>query len=558
MDLWIHFVIYHQYPSDMMNLSDEYYKSNISQNNNIPIKLQIFEKLCNNIERENTIHDIILENKFIKLIDRIHDKYPLLYMPTFIDDLIDGVFSNVLVRKYDLNSMVELEYIKTNMLKLNGVRDKSSCAKINNLKKKNWKSIYDNLNYYMNKYNDGLKMMYYNNLLISLIIFQLFLNGGKINYGMLFSNIKSILMKNIALLPIYKNKQMVQDFTQHVENLNCDGFNKIIAELDDLGHVCYHVNENVQLVNPVNKVFDDILIILYETKNGLAYYQLYKKLINKNLILKLIPSIMLIDSMIIELEESNKLISKKGFSYGRPYTDHLFLKTNYDVLTSSITSFPHRKFYGRSINKITFISELLKLHIGDFEDDDDQVTRISGLFLADASILKVPHEDHDQFDFAVELSKYDKQSSISNMLKKINIATSCNLLHIKVMINEKLTDDVFNKLLIQLPKNDHLLIFTFCDISLKIENKILGHDNIDIMNKCMFESCLNNIITIPCRLGSLARIKYGDYAGKHARVDSINYESALASVMIIPEIDVTVPIDALEEINAKCPHFDNV
>ena len=541
----------------MMNLSDEYYENSISENNNPPIKLQKFEKLCNNIEHENTIHGIILENKFIKLIDRIHDKYPLLYMPTFIDDLIDGVFSNVLVRKYDLNSMVELEYIKTNMLKLNGARDKSSCAKINNLDKKNWKSIYDNLNYYMNKYNDELKMMYYNNLLISLIIFQLFLNGGKMDYGMLFSDIKSILMKNITLLPIYKNKQIVREFTQHVENLNGDEFNKIIAELDDLGHICYHVNENVQLVNPVNKVFDDILIILHETKNGLAYYQLYKKLINKNLILKLIPSIMLIDSMIIELEKSNKLICKKGFSYGRPYNDHLFLKTNYDVLTSSITSSPHRKFYGRNMSKITFISELLKLHIGDFEDDDDQVTRISGLFLADANILKVPHEDHDQFDFAVELSKYDKQSSISNMLKKINIPSSCNLLHIKVMINEKLTEDIFNNLLIQLPKNEHLLIFTFCDISLKIENKILGHDNIDIMNKRMFESCLNNIITIPCRLGSLVRIKYGDYTGKHARVDSINYESALASVMIIPEIDVTVPVDALEEINAKCPHFDN-
>ena len=497
MDLCTHFVIYHQYPSDMMNLSDEYYENSISQNNDPPIKLQIFEKLCNNIERENTIHDIILENKFIKLIDRIHDKYPLLYMPTFIDDLIDGVWSNVLVRKYDLNSMVELEYIKTNILKLNGVRDKSSCAKVNNLEKKNWKSIYDNLNYYMNKYNDGLKMMYYNNLLISLIIFQLFLNGGKMNYDMLFSNIKSILMKNIALLPIYKNKQIVREFTQHVENLNGDEFNKIIVELDDLGHICYHVNENVQLVNPVNKVFDDILIILHETKNGLAHYQLYKKLINKNLILKLIPSIMLIDSMIIELEKSNKLICKKGFSYGRPYTDHLFLKTNYDVLTSSITSFPHRKFYGRNVSKIVFISELLKLHIGDFEDDDDQVTRISGLFLADANILKVPHEDHDQFDFAVELSKYDKQSSISNMLKKIKIPLPCNLLHIKVMINEKLTDDVFNNLLIQLPKNEHLLIFTFCDISLKIENKILGHDNIDIMNKRMFESCLNNMITIP-------------------------------------------------------------
>ena len=57
-----------------------------------------------------------------------------------------------------------------------------------------------------------------------------------------------------------------------------------------------------------------------------------------------------------------------------------------------------------------------------------------------------------------------------------------------------------------------LIIFTFNPIlSLKIENMIIGYDNIDIVNEKILRQWIGNEIIIPCRIGSLARIRYGGF-----------------------------------------------
>ena len=106
------------------------------------------------------------------------------------------------------------------------------------------------------------------------------------------------------------------------------------------------------------------------------------------------------------------------------------------------------------------------------------------------------------------------------------------------MISETITNSIFDQIPI---------------LSLKIENMIIGYDNIDIVNEKILRQWIGNEIIIPCRIGSLARIRYGDYVGRYARVDSINYESGMASVMILPDTDATVFIGTLEEIKDKCP-----
>ena len=59
-------------------------------------------------------------------------------------------------------------------------------------------------------------------------------------------------------------------------------------------------------------------------------------------------------------------------------------------------------FRGREISPDKFIEELLELEKGDLGDEDDQVTRLAGLVLAESAKLQTPHEDIKEFDGRVK------------------------------------------------------------------------------------------------------------------------------------------------------------
>ena len=547
---------YQFHKCDKLNFDDAYYKNRIfPDKSNIVQDSNSFQKLCKKYNLTETVHDIIYEEKFIEIIDKIHNKYPLLFMPTFIEEFMGGVWSKTLIDKYDLNTPFELDYIKTAILKLHGKRKKNVDAKSLNLLNNEWRNTYDFLTQYCKKYEKLLLMMYYHDLIISIIILHLFSNDrNEIDSNLIIHNIKSIVKENIGLLRISDNKEISDGFITYVDSLTINDYNDIFLHLRNLNHISYNSSKTIKLIKNSNKISEDILQFLDESENGLTYFQLYRKLVGDNLILKLIPSVKLIDMIIKEYEKTEKITRKQGFWIGRPYNDQLFLKTKYETTIKNKSNKYNRKFFGRKINSNLFINELLQLQKGDFEDVDDQVTRIAGIFISDSNSLMAPHENHDIFDFAVDISNYKPKNINSNIFDGIDLNAEYKIIHVKIMISETITNSIFDKIRAQLPNNEHLIIFTFNSIfSLKIENMIIGHDNIDIVNEKILRRWIGNEIIIPCRIGSLARIRYGDYVGRYARVDSINYESGMASVMILPDTDATVFIGTLEEIKDKCP-----
>ena len=547
---------YQFHKCDKLNFDDEYYKNRIFPDKpNVLQDSNSFQKLCKKYNLTKTVHDIIYEERFIEIIDKIHNKYPLLFMPTFIEEFIGGVWSKTLIDKYDLNTPFELDYIKTAILKLHGKRKKNVNAKSLNLLNNEWRNTYDFLTQCCKKYEKLLLIMYNHDLIISIIILYLFSNDSdEIDSNLIIQDIKSIVKENIGLLRISDNKEISDGLITYVDSLTSNDYDDIFLHLHNLNHISYNSSKTIKLIKNSNKISEDILQFLDESENGLTYFQLYRKLAGDNLILKLIPSVKLIDMIIKEYEKTEKITRKQGFWIGRPYNDQLFLKTKYETIIKNKSNKYNRKFFGRTINSDLFVNELLQLQKGDFEDVDDQVTRIAGIFISDSNSLMGPHENHDIFDFAVDVSNYKPKNINSNIFDGIDLNAEYKIIHVKIMISETITNSIFDKIRAQLPNNERLIIFTFNPIlSLKIENMIIGYDNIDIVNEKILRQWIGNEIIIPCRIGSLARIRYGDYVGRYVRVDSINYESGMASVMILPDTDATVFIGTLEEIKDKCP-----
>ena len=77
---------------------------------------------------------------------------------------------------------------------------------------------------------------------------------------------------------------------------------------------------------------------------------------------------------------------------------------------------------------------------GDFEDDDDQVTRIAGLILVATQNLITESEERPEFDFAVDMTSFSPDDKESFKMFR-GIEPNCKIIHVKVMINEDVTVD---------------------------------------------------------------------------------------------------------------------
>ena len=110
-------------------------------------------------------------------------------------------------------------------------------------------------------------------------------------------------------------------------------------------------------------------------------------------ILKLIPGMNIFDASLDELDRQN-LIHKEQLGY-QQNNFQIFLSADFKKIESDIKYLENTgniPFKGREITPEKFISELLELEKGDFDDHDDQVTRIAGLVLAESVKLQSAHE----------------------------------------------------------------------------------------------------------------------------------------------------------------------
>ena len=126
--------------------------------------------------------------------------------------------------------------------------------------------------------------------------------------------------------------------------------------------------------------------------------------------------------------------------------DYQKIEQKVKELESDETKIPFR---GREISPDKFIEELLELEKGDFGGEDDQVTRLAGLVLAESAKLQTPHEDIKEFDFRVDIKNYNFRPEQLERMSKLDFKINSEIIHVKVML-----EDILNlKAAVEISKN---------------------------------------------------------------------------------------------------------
>lgn len=500
--------------------------------------------------------EIIDQEKFISIAEKVHLKYPLLFLPTFIDDFMNGVWTRELIVKYDINDYLDFNYLQNKILNFKGKRKKQRSLIVfkDNYKQNNWKEQYDFLKQHCKIFANQFQKIYNNDLLSAIIIFYLFEKNTAQYTKTIFENIKNIVDTYIKIIPIRDDENLVNAFLEFISELSIKQLDDLIANLKKQDYINYNAYEKqIQLYFGIDELTIEILEFLKMHPDGVAHRRLQKHLITKNQILRLVPSVELIEGLILKMRQSNLIIVKQALGQrAQPFENQIFLQNNYTTKIESIkeeVQVQKRKFFGRTIDPDTFIEELLKLNKGDFQDTDDQVTRLAGLVLAESDMLMAPHEKLDIFDFAIDLSDYHFRPEQIEVMNEINFRITGNILHAKVMISETVTEEIIQQIKEKLPQGEQAIIFTFTEISLDILKLIPTDSSIQFIDKTGIQAWLKITNVLPSRSGWIVKIRYGDHMNKLAKINSINYESGLASIIIIPTLEESnVFIGSLEEL----------
>ncbi|MDI1495502.1 MAG: hypothetical protein K8823_810 [Cenarchaeum symbiont of Oopsacas minuta] len=269
----------------------------------------IFKNSCKLSNFESSIDDVIPNEQFIDMMNKLHENWPLLYFPRFIEDFINGVSDNTIIIDYDLNNSDNLNKKIKKILNLNCNRQKGGNSKSINLKNNMWNSIYHALCFQCNKFKIPLKFIYFNDLIISFITFYYFQK----NHIPKLNNFNLYVKSNLKLLPTRNSNMITQNFCTYLNQISENDFKIIIHQLHDLPYTLKNSRDNISA---------NILNILNHD-GELQYHKLYTKLIRKHIIFKYVRSHIWMDPIIEQLVESKQILRCNGYAKARPHRDVL-------------------------------------------------------------------------------------------------------------------------------------------------------------------------------------------------------------------------------------------
>jgi len=524
---------------------------------NIDSNTGLFEQLCSKKIKKLNFEpsELVEQNKFITIVDRINIRYPFLVFPIFIQDLMSGWYSATILEKYHLRNFLELHYIVENILKIKGKRIKGVRPNTLELNLKNLKckQTYDLIIKNSLIFKDELEEILNKNLLRAFIILHLFEKIEGVTKIEISENIFNIVEKHKSRINIFSDKPILISFYKYVKSDLDDVIDSIFQELLNKEFIKqrFSPNQVFFLNQKCTNIKETILKILEQHPDGLPHDRFHRALLRTIPLLKLIPKVGLWESAIAKLENSKVKRIEAYWRY-RPYRDQLFTQENFDKkikeMKKQVVAAGTTKFFGRQIEPNEFILELEKLEKGDLDDVDDQVTRLAGLVLAGSILLQTPHESLDEFDFAVDVSNFEFSSEQREAMQRVDFAVTSKILHCKVMISETVESNLLEKIKQILPSDQQAVIFTLNEISESVKNLLPSDKSIQIVGKEGILSWTSITPVIPCRVGSIAKVMYGDHRGKIVRIDTVNYESGLANISVLAnKNDFSVYVGALQE-----------
>jgi len=415
---------------------------------------QIFEKKLESIQEPSKLATRL---EFIQKLETITSKHPFIYIPYFISDFISGESKMKLFEKYhftsfsDLSKIIEvLQFKQYRYLKKN-YKD----AKIRNLKIPRWNEIYESLNDNCKYFEHELNQFCFERLLRAYIFVTMFdfQKNGIDHFGL-----AKICRSNIENFFIFHfvDEKLIRTFKNLSNQKLEENVLQILDDFLDKGIIKRKKSKPSFFVNPltIDRIKSIITTVLRVENTGLRRGSIISRLVNIEPGLKEIPGLGVWETALHYLEEEKKVVAEQKFIFKT--NDIIYLTENYEKIQQKLTSLNDSslKFYGRKISPENFIHELLELEQGDFDDDDDQVTRLAGLVLAESVKLRAPHESIPEFDFSVNIKDYHFRPDQREAMTKSDFKINSEIIHFKVMIGKTLTLEKYEELKKKLPIND--------------------------------------------------------------------------------------------------------
>lgn len=493
--------------------------------------------------------------EFIQKLNEIISIHPFLYIPYFISDFISGESKTKLLAKYHLTSFLDLsKIIEILQFKQNRYLKRNyDNAKVMNLKIPRWNEIFSSLCNNCKYFEQELNQFYFEKLLRAYIFVILFDYQKK---GLDHFGLAEICKKNTKDFYIFKfaDEKLIQSF----ENLLNQKLERIILQIlddfSDKGFIKRKKSKPSFFINliTIERIKSIILSILGVEITGLRRGSILSRLESFEPGLKEIPGLGIWETSLHELEKEKKIMAEQKFIFRD--NDIIHLTQNYQKIKQKINSLDEKntKFYGRKISPDTFVEELKILDKGDFGDEDDQVTRLAGLVLAESVKLNAPYETIGDFDFSINLKDYDFRPDQLKAMSKLNFVLNSEIFHCKVMLDEEITIEKLEELQKKIPKNEQGIIFSFKEISTNVKQQIETNPLIQIINEDGIKIWVSITEKIPVRVNSISKIHSDPISGlknKLSLVNSVDYESGLASISVLPEFkEYSVLVRTLEEI----------
>ena len=379
-----------------------------------------------------------------KVLDKIYEKFPFVDIPAFLEMYVDGEYSKELIRKFNLSGYPEYQSL-LRVLKLGAKRrslKKDPHAREINLADSKLASQYTYLRDTLYPFKQYMWDKAANNALRMIMILLLYHNEEKfVSRRELISLIPSTINDFKHLVPEYSAARIPpssERIEKLAEQILLDLENETLLDTDASG--CIRL-ERHQLRLP-NYILNTV-----QSMDGITYQKLASTLKKKLPIISHMPHTILL-VMLNDLVTNYKIIRKEGYWKLKPYYDEYFMFDSYLKLHSKSSSSlrKNRKFFGRTINPDEFISEIIELQKGDFEDQDDQVTRIAGMMLSHSNMTAHPTNDFEGFDFAVDLPRYEFTKQQQKIIQNMGLDIRSSIVYVKVMVNDRITGDIISDL----------------------------------------------------------------------------------------------------------------
>ena len=488
--------------------------------------------------------------EFEEVLDKIHQKFPLVDLLSFVDLYVEGEYTKEIIKRFNLAGYGDHKNI-LRIIKM-GQKRKSTqrgpIAKKINLTDPKMAERYASIRGKLEAFGQHTRETLARNALRMALTLLLYKNERA------FSSTKDLIGAITQTIEQFGHvmPRHCRDLLRADRRLLAKMAESVLREMRDESLLEADASSRLRLERHQTRLPYYVLSAIHN-QPGITHEKLAAKIQQNLPVMRHMPQAMLLVTL-DDLISDYKIVRKEGYWKWRPYFDEYFAFDDYAQIAKR-TSSGKRRFFGRRIGPADFIEEILALEKGDFEDQDDQVTRIAGMILSRSNMMSHPPNELQEFDFAIDLSKYKFTEKEQKIIEDTGLVLRSSNVYVKVMISGKITTEMLESLIALLrdrERGEQGFLVSFSHVGKSVKS-LLGCDKtVQLITRDGLAKWCKITPVIPTRRGAVAVVRQGDHKGAIVRVESVNYESGLADIVLLPDMKVgTNYVGSLEEISIE-------